>query len=71
MAGEWARERRRPEIRVPAHWESQGRKAGALRNRWMLDFCRVDRVLAFPGGNGTADMVALATERGISVTEVR
>lgn len=70
MAGEWARVRGRPEVRVPANWDWLGRRGGALRNTWMLDFCRVDHVVAFPGGAGTADMVAKARRRGIKVIEV-
>ena len=70
LAGEWARARGRPEIRVPANWDWYGRRAGTLRNTWMLDFCIVCHVVAFPGGNGTANMVAKARRCGIKVTEV-
>lgn len=53
----------------PADWERNGRAAGPIRNRQMLDG-KPDLVIAFPGGKGTADMVAEAKRRGIAVREV-
>lgn len=44
--------------------------AGTMRNQRMLDEERVDGVLAFPGGRGTADMVHRATKAGIPVVHV-
>lgn len=44
--------------------------AGFRRNKEMLDRERIDRVVAFPGGNGTANMVKLAKAAGIPVIEV-
>lgn len=57
LAEEWARHNHVPTIRMDAHWAQQGKKAGVLRNQWMLDLCAPDVVVAFPGGNGTADMM--------------
>lgn len=42
--------------------------AGNYRNQDMLD-SGIDLVIAFPGGRGTADMVARATDVGIPVVE--
>ncbi len=70
MAGAWARRNGVPEIRVDANWDFHKRKAGPLRNGWMLEFVRVDVVLAFPGGTGTADMVRRARKAGVPVKEV-
>ena len=53
----------------PADWRAHGRAAGPIRNREMAD-TDIDIVLAFPGGRGTADMVAVARSRGIPVVEV-
>lgn len=53
-----------------ADWKRWGRKAGILRNIEMLDQGEPDKVLAFPGGNGTAHMVRIAKEAGVPVTEV-
>jgi len=41
----------------PADWENLGPAAGPIRNKQMIDEGRPDLVVAFPGGNGTADMV--------------
>jgi len=54
----------------PAEWGKFGRAAGPRRNQQMLDEGKPDRVVAFPGGRGTADMVRRAKRAGIPVTEV-
>lgn len=55
-----------------ADWKLHGKAAGAIRNREMLDKNPdIDLVVAFPGGRGTANMVALAKKRGIRVLEVQ
>lgn len=48
----------------PAHWEQEGRAAGPRRNNRTLG---PDLVVAFPGGKGTADMVARARAKGVRV----
>lgn len=48
-------------------WESYGPAAGPIRNKRMLDECKPDLVIAFPGGKGTADMVWQATHRNFPV----
>jgi len=48
-------------------WKKYGSKAGPLRNQRMLDEGRPDLVIAFPGGKGTADMVARAEKAGVRV----
>jgi len=42
----------------PADWETYGRAAGPIRNQKMLDSEQINLCVAFPGGAGTADMVA-------------
>ena len=42
-------------------------RAGSRRNQRMLDEGRPDLVVAFPGGNGTADMVKRARAAGLRV----
>jgi hypothetical protein len=54
--------------RWPAEW-AQGRKAGPLRNAAMVK-AGASLVIAFPGGRGTADLVARARAAGIPVREV-
>ena len=70
MAGEWAKKRGIPVIAVDANWGYYGRGAGPIRNGWMLELIKIDYVLAFPGGNGTADMVAMARAAGLPVKEI-
>jgi len=45
--------------------------AGPDRNKRMMDEGKPDLVVAFPGGDGTADMVRKAKAAGIEVIEVR
>lgn len=70
LADEWAVERgvaRLPFPVTPAEWRALGRRAGPLRNADMLRLAAPDGVLAFPGGSGTADMVARARAAGVPV----
>lgn len=58
-----------PVDEFPARWSEEGRAAGPLRNRRMLE-AGADLVIAFPGGRGTADMVSAAREAGVPVLQV-
>jgi len=51
----------------PADWERYGKSAGHRRNATMLKFGKPDLVLAFPGGKGTANMIAQARAAGVPV----
>lgn len=56
------------QVRIPAAWNKYQRAAGPVRNKLMLDlFPNLDLVLSFPGGTGTADMMAQSTKRNIPV----
>lgn len=66
-AGAWAERRGIPTLRFPAEWEKYGRRAGPRRNQRMLDEGKPDLVVAFPGGRGTADMLARADKAGVVV----
>lgn len=64
----------------PANWDVFGRRrAGPLRNRWMLtgkrhnesDRPRADLLIAFPGRRGTADCCAAAVDLWIPLVFVR
>jgi hypothetical protein len=59
-----------PCINIPAQWHALGKRAGPIRNAWMLRFLKVSLVVAFPGGKGTADMVGQAKAAGIPVKKV-
>ena len=69
IAGEWARTHRVKEIACPADWAGLGRKAGPIRNQYMLDNHKIDLVVAFKGGRGTAGMVKKALAAGLEVLE--
>jgi len=58
----------------PPDWDTQGKKAGPIRNREMLTYLLMCRrkshsvqVVAFPGGIGTENMVKQAEQAGIDV----
>lgn len=53
----------------PEEWRRVGKAAGPLRNQRMLDEQRPDGVVAFPGNDGTADMVRRARKAGVKVYE--
>ena len=67
LAEKWANHNGIPLVVYPALW-SRGRKAGPERNAFMLHDSQPDIVVAFPGGRGTADMVARARKAGLFVT---
>ncbi len=66
LAEDWAKSRCVPYLGVPAD-KTRWPQAGPERNAKMLDY-KPDRVIAFPGQSGTANMIALATGRRIPVT---
>lgn len=44
--------------------------AGSIRNQQMLDEGKPDLLVAFPGNNGTADMIRRARDAGIEIKHV-
>ena len=58
-------------VECPAQWDTHGRAAGHIRNQKMLDDYHPDLVVAFPGGPGTANMIAKAKKAGVRVIEVQ
>lgn len=54
-----------------AEWARFGARAGPIRNSDMLNKERPARVVALPGGKGTADMVKKARAAGVIVDEVK
>jgi len=65
----WADARRVDCLTVPAKWDQHGRSAGPIRNARMLDY-KPDLVVAFPGGQGTSNMVMQAKRAGVPVIKV-
>jgi hypothetical protein len=70
MAGLWAESTGIAVQCFPANWKAHGKAAGPIRNKRMLDEGKPDLVVAFPGGRGTANMVAQARAAGVEVIEV-
>jgi hypothetical protein len=70
MAWRWATIYRICCIEVRPMWQQLGKAAGPIRNGWMLEYCHPDLVVAFPGHNGTQDMVDRARAARIQVIEV-
>jgi hypothetical protein len=70
LARDWATLRGVPFVTEKALWDQYGNAAGVLRNAAMLVKQRPDAVVAFPGGRGTADMVARARAAGLPVWEL-
>jgi hypothetical protein len=66
-ANNYAKEFGLPCLKVEANWDYYGKKAGPIRNQWLLDHCNPEIVLAFPDPNsrGTWHMVKIAREAGI------
>jgi hypothetical protein len=67
IAGVWAWENGVREMAFPADWNRYDNRAGPIRNAQMLKEGRPDLVVAFPGGNGTNDMVMKARYAGVPV----
>ena len=58
LADMWAKDRGVPPVRWDALWDAEGLSAGPQRNGRMFEFMRPTRVVAFPGGRGTNNMIA-------------
>ena len=69
LARTWCLDTATPCENYPADWKAHGRAAGPIRNQQMIDEGRPTKVIAFPGGRGTSDMVRRARAAGIPVFE--
>lgn len=65
-AASWCRVYDVPCKEYRANW-AMGKVAGRIRNEHMLRDFQPDLVVAFPGGVGTAHMVAIARDAGVPV----
>lgn len=86
LCKKWALSHGIPTMNVAAEWDNTERPgavvrrrrdgkyydaaAGGVRNQRMIDEGAPDAAVAFPGGRGTADMVARLKRHGIPVWEV-
>jgi hypothetical protein len=62
----WAEAHGVPVKTFPANWTQYGRAAGPRRNRQMAEYA--DALIAFPGGDGTANMITTARKYRLRVT---
>jgi predicted Rossmann-fold nucleotide-binding protein len=69
MGMQWANRHGIHHIPYPANWQLFGLGAGRRRNRKMAKEGKADLVVAFPGGNGTADMIEVARRAGMPVLQ--
>lgn len=68
LADEWAARKGIDRLACPADWNGPLKKgAGFARNQSMLEDHKPDIVVAFAGGNGTADMVRRALSANVPV----
>lgn len=67
LAKEWAVSRGVKHRAFPAKWAEHGKAAGPIRNAQMLAEGQPDKVVAFPGGSGTANMVEQSRRAGVRV----
>lgn len=67
LAKMWAAARGVERLGFPANWERDGRAAGPIRNKQMLDKGKPDLVIAFPGGRGTQNMIKQAYAANVPV----
>ena len=66
----WAEKHDVPCGLYPAWWSKEGRSAGPKRNRRMFTGFEPEGLVAFPGGDGTADMVDVALDGGAWIVKV-
>lgn len=67
LSSVWARRSGFGVEEYPAEWNKYGKSAGPIRNQHMLNVAAPDAVVAFPGGNGTADMIRRAKDAGLPI----
>lgn len=65
-ADDWARQRGIRREPHPADWATWGKAAGAMRNKQMAEL-GAHGCVAFPGGDGTANVVRHAERFGIGI----
>lgn len=70
IAKVWAEDRKIPMVEHKARWRELGKRAGSVRNTFMLEHERPDIVIAMPGGYGTAHMKRISRDADVEVVEI-
>lgn len=55
---------------TPEMWDEYGKAAGHIRNAQMFKLSKPDYAIVFPGGNGTAGMLAILRRADMKVWEI-
>lgn len=71
IAGQWALYQGLAVRPYPADWDTHGKKAGPIRNSFMLKAANPDMVVAFRGNWGTDDMVLKTKAAGVALVDLR
>jgi hypothetical protein len=66
----WADKNGLPAIGFPANWAKDGKLAGQRRNQKIISEGHPHLLVAFPGGNGTAEMIRFAKSERLEIIEV-
>lgn len=67
LGRQWAEQNGIPVQTFEAKWAEYGKAAGPIRNGKMLEEGKPEGAVCFPGGRGTADMLAKCEAAGIKV----
>lgn len=67
LAIEWALKNQVPFAGYPAPWKNLGQAAGPWRNAMMFNLWQPEKIIAFPGDQGTRNMVTIAQAAGTPV----
>jgi predicted Rossmann-fold nucleotide-binding protein len=67
IAEAWALKECLPVLTMNANWARHKKSAGPIRNKEMAWLAEPDLIVAFPGGNGTWDMIQRGRDLGIEV----
>lgn len=70
LGRQWAEANNIPHIPFPADWKRYDKMAGRVRNGQMLREGKPDLVVAFPGEDGTANMMKQARDAKVTVIQV-
>lgn len=71
MADAWGKQLAIEVKGCKADWKRYGKPAGPIRNTEMMMLHKPQKVIVFPGGPGTADMVRKARHEGADIIEIR
>lgn len=67
LCAEFAKRYGIPCLQIDANWDVYKKRAGHIRNSWMLQWGLPDLLIAFDGGNGTANMCRQAELQGLDI----